>query len=343
MYSEKDFLLAHMAAVRARLLHDLIGIEEVPLLTSLMYGDWTPAMLLAHLGEYDQFYAVTAQCAAEGKLTHTVVDYSDIRDHKLRERVGTWSLEQCVNLLMSGRSHYVKTFRNLPEEALKKKHHFDWKFGDKTGSSSGTIRTWTKWRFQHDAGHMKDITDWRKTQRETYMIGSKTILLATMAAANDDFQSSAALVAADERETRKVCGEWTLTQLLGHLADWDIVYLSQLYAMIGKPFKKLKVDDSETATEATNARFIQARTGQTYEAALKDATNARKKLLAELTKLDETTLADIYGGDYSGYPTPYHLYWSALEHYLQHAADIRAALAVHMPKYLLSFKGPFTE
>jgi DinB superfamily len=342
MFDEKTLLIAHMAAVRARLLRDMIGIEELPLSSGWIYGDWTAANLLAHLGEYDNCHAHMVRDALAGRIAETGVDYTDIRDHLLKERVGTWSLEQSVDYFMKARTHFVDALREVPTDQLKKKHRFSWKFGDKTGRSQGTISTWAQWRYTHDVGHMDDLRQWYKRLPKTEAIGSQIILLAALEAARDDFYASAELVPIKERETRPVCGHWTLKDVLGHLADWDAFYLNTFYVMIGEPTTDLGWQD-EDDSDALNEKLVKARANQSFEQVWQESQSARSNLLTELRLISDEMLGDPYGGDDSPYPTPYHCFWSALEHYLDHAAVIRRELKVPFPKNLLTFKGPYTD
>ena len=43
------------------------------------------------------------------------------------------------------------------------------------------------------------------------------------------------------------------------------------------------------------------------------------------------------------FPTVYHCAWSALEHYLDHAAGLRRECQLQLPDELLTFHGPYTD
>src|SRR5258706_11836488 len=144
--------------------------------------------------------------AISGQLAKTGVDYSDTRDHLLPNRVGTWSLEKSVDFLLKSREEFVRVFKNVPDKELKIKQRFSWKFGNKTGRSTGTINTWGQWRFMHDAGHMSDLQEWHKTLSESPLPPSKIILYAALEVARDDLLATTALVPKDDRETIPVCG-----------------------------------------------------------------------------------------------------------------------------------------
>ena len=341
MSPEKDLILARMAAVRARLVRALINVDEQSLTTVRLYGDWTAAHLLAHLGEYDTLYAQVVRDAMSGELVTKGVDLTDIRDHLLPNRVGSWSLEKSVNFLQSSRAEFVDVFRTVPDEQLKKKVRYGWKFGSKTGRSQGMINTWAQARYNHDAGHMDDLDEWRKGLVETPLPPAAVIMHAALATARDDLLATAALVPPKERETRAVCGGWTLKDVLGHLADWDDWYLNAFYAMIGEPTKNLGWSDEDDGN-ALNEKLVQANRKKPFDKVWEHCVSARNALIHEMQSVSDDMLADPYGGEHSSYPSAYHCLWAAVDHYLEHAAGIRCELKVKFPKYLLQFKEPYT-
>ncbi len=340
MPTEKELIVARMAAIRARLLHELININEDALTTGHLYGDWTAANLLAHLGEHDTLYTQMVRDALSGELAQTGVDYTDTRDHLLPNRVGTWSLEKSVDFLLTSRTGFVKVFLSVPDDQLKAKQRFHWKFGIKEGRSQGTINTWGQWRYMHDAGHMGDLTEWRKTLPETPMPPSKIILHAALEASSDDLWATAALIPIDERETRPVCGTWTLKDVLGHLADWDDWYLNTFYAMVGEPTNNLGWKD-ESDGNALNEKLVAKNRKKSFKDVSNHCQSARAALVTEVQMISDDMLADPYGGEDGVYPTPYHCMWAALDHYLDHTAVIRRELRAKFPKYLLQFKSPY--
>ena len=342
MPTEKELIVARMAAVRVRLLRELIGIDEHALTTGHLYGDWTAANLLAHLGEYDSLYTQMVRDALSGQITKTGVDYTDTRDHLLPNRVGTWSLEKSTQFLLDSRTEFVKVFLSTPDDQLKARQRFSWKFGNKTGRSTGTINTWGQWRYLHDAGHMGDLQEWRKTLSESPLPPSKIILHAALEAARDDLWATAALVPISERETIPVCGNWTLKDVLGHLADWDDWYLNTFNAMIGEPTTNLGWSD-EGDGNVINEKQVVANRKQSLKQVSDHCRTARNALITELQSISDDMLADPYGGEHSSYPSAYHCLWAALDHYLDHASVIRRELKIKFPKYLLNFKGPYSS
>jgi hypothetical protein len=336
MFLEKDLLTAHMAAQRARILLECIGVDESTFMNTRIYGDWTPANLLAHLGEYDDCYAGMVRDALAGRITEQGVDYSAIRDHLLRERVGTWSLEQSVQLLMDARARFLEAFAQADDSTLNKGYRFGWKFGNKTGRSLGRISTWAKWRAMHDSGHWVDLKEWRKgLNLDAFSTGDRTVLKAALQAARADFTATAALVKPAERETRPVCGVWTLKDVVGHLVDWNHQHLRSVHTIIGEPVEPLEWDPDD---DVQNARMVEARKDQSWDAVSKDFTAVHLELVTQLDYLSEAMLSEPYSGGEVNEHSAYHVFWKALEHDLEHAAGLRRELGVKLPKALMTFK-----
>ncbi len=339
MMTEKQLLLARMAAHRARVLRDLIGVDEASFTQVRIYGDWNMAMLLAHLGEYDGFYAQAVLAALDGDLAAHGLDYTPIRDHLVPDRVGDWSLEESVDFMLRARANYVQTLAPVSEDDLRRKQRFNWTFGNKTGKSTKSIYTWTRERFLHDAGHHEDVREWMKKATRQDNAGPRSVMSAALQAASDDFWFSAALLDDAERDKRPVCGHWTLKDVVGHLADCDAYYSHAIGLLLDENPEPLELNDNEDQNE----KWVKARARQSFERVKTDALSARQTLLDKLATLGEEELSFPFMGEGVHYPNTYHCFWSALEHYLDHAAVLRRELGVAMPKYLLRFKGPYTD
>jgi hypothetical protein len=109
--------------------------------------------------------------------------------------------------------------------------------------------------------------------------------------------------------------------------------------MTGGPAQELDWPDDE---HVINGRIYAARRDQPWEWNWSDCREARRTLTDALERASEEVWRRPYDGRISSFPTLYHCAWSALEHYLDHAAVLRAELPVAMPKRLLRFKGPYT-
>jgi hypothetical protein len=89
-----------------------------------------------------------------------------------------------------------------------------------------------------------------------------------------------------------------------------------------------------------NAWLYERRKGEKWEQTWQDFRQNRCALHLRLLAVhDEDFLREQQGAPF---PTVYHCAWSALEHYLDHAAGMRRELQLSLPAELLSFQGPYT-
>jgi hypothetical protein len=166
---------------------------------------------------------------------------------------------------------------------------------------------------------------------------SKLAMMQALQAAELDMLMSLLLVDVGERDTRRLCGEWTSRELLGHLADSNIQYQAWLAELQGGPKSTLPWDDD---LNKINAYLVEQRAGQSWSDQWTDFRNSSRNLLDALHQVPEASfLAPCAHGRYA---TIYNLAWSAAEHYLEHAAGVRKAYALEVPPCLLEFHGPYT-
>jgi hypothetical protein len=169
---------------------------------------------------------------------------------------------------------------------------------------------------------------------------SKEIIVAALEAAEIDLLTTFNLIPADERDSRLVCGFWTLHDLVGHLADWDIYFLNWLGVLRGDAPKALYWDEDG---DAFNQWLWQQRQGESWEKSWNDFRTNRRVLLEHLAQVATDDLLRVQPPNpYVSYPTIYNCAWSALEHFLDHAAGVRGALGLPLGQRLLRFQGPYT-
>lgn len=228
----------------------------------------------------------------------------------------------------SGRARWLREMIGVDEQNLKTMPvDGDWRSLAQNGS------------YEDFYWSIRQIRKWRKSLPKGDGTGSKEVLLAALESARMDFQVSADLVQESERETRPVCGVWTLKDVLGHLADWDDLFMKWLKIGLGEDVPTFAFDADG---DAQNAKMAEARKDKTWLQNWTDCQNTRQTLIDRLQATDEADINRRYVGNRRTFPTVYHCAWSALEHYLDHAAILRRELGVPIPKFLLTFKGPYT-
>jgi hypothetical protein len=165
-------------------------------------------------------------------------------------------------------------------------------------------------------------------------------MLAALRAAEIDLLMTFRLVPRDEVDSRALCGVWTLNELAGHLADWDRYFLYWLGLLRGNaPQIMLWDDDGDLFNHALQMQ----RQGDRWEKTWVDFRTNRTDLHDAFAKVPtEDFIGQQPSNEHVAYPTIYHCAWSALEHYLDHAAGVRRALQLSLPSELLHFNGPYT-
>jgi hypothetical protein len=170
--------------------------------------------------------------------------------------------------------------------------------------------------------------------------GSKAMMLVAMQAAEIDLLTTLSLIPSEERLTHPVCGFWTLHGLAGHLADWDVYFLNWLGVLRSDEPQTLYWDEDG---DAFNHWLWQRRQGEAWEKTWRDFRTNRKVLFDSFAQVSaDEFMRDQPPNAHISYPTIYHCAWSALEHYLDHAAGVRRQLGLALPEELLHFQGPYT-
>jgi len=312
--ANRQHLLARLAAERAGLLEQLIGLEERMLTEVPVLDSWTVKDLLAHIAAWDRWELRQMEHMAAGE----VPDLSAVRDVDGYNAsvVAAWrdrTLAEVLAELQEARAAWVAWMQTLPEEEFFRERLFageDWSF-------SGCVEV--QWR--HDAEHAAQIAAWREAEGLEAKTGPKAVLLAALDAARQELLAAAALVPPEERASRPVCGYWTLKDVLGHIADWEWLGVDGLRQMAaGHP---LQVDYNGDE-EAWNRAHAAARRDQPWEAVWTDFQTARQALLEVLEGMSQADLDRSLPTRWGLEMTPYRWVCSWLTHDREHAQGLRS-------------------
>jgi len=337
---DSNLIQARLAASRARLLRSLIGLKTETLETFPVFADWTAANLLAHIGDYDALFVERFEKVMQGKESQIASINDDStpnnplgkRNAELHERIKHWGLERSLSYLIGSRTSFLRVLGQVSEEDLHRPRQVPW--------GETTLYEWTRWRWEHDENHTRDIDKWRGSLPETDVPGAKGILVAGLQAAMDDFLASTALVPSSEQETRPICGTWTLKDVCGHMADWDAYFNNTARRMLGLGDVPL---DWNPDWQSANEQMAEARRDQPWAVVVGDFVRNSMQLQDTLQEASEAALNRPYNSSSSPYRAAYYCFWSALEHYLDHAAITRKELPMmDVPEHLLVFEGPYT-
>jgi hypothetical protein len=174
-----------------------------------------------------------------------------------------------------------------------------------------------QWR--HDAEHAAQIAAWRESEGLKRKIGPKAVLLAALDAARQELLAAAALVPAEERTSRPVCGEWTLKDVLGHVADWEWFGVEGLRQMAAGQAPQVEhVQD----IDAWNQTHAEARRDQPWETVGADLHAARRALLDVLEEMSQAQLGRSFPFPWGPEGTPYRWIWVYFRHDREHAQGL---------------------
>jgi hypothetical protein len=166
---------------------------------------------------------------------------------------------------------------------------------------------------------------------------SQTEMLQALRASELDMLVTLMFVPEAERPTACVFGDWTLNQTVGHLADWDSFYLDSLRELEGNSLgARHWPEDADEMSQL----LMQMRSRVSFEQNWRDFRVNRIALIESLERMRPDRFLQATPG--KRFETPYHLAWSALDHFLEHVTHARTELGMHLPDHLLSFKGPFS-
>jgi len=319
----RSFLISHLAAARAALLGKLLGLDEQPLTEAPVLDHWTIKDILAHIAAWDRWEYQTMRRMAEGESP----DFAAVQDVDRFNAavVATWRerpLGEVLAELEDARATWVAWLQALPvEEFFQRRRYdnYDWSFPD-------CLRV----QWEHDTEHAEQIAAWREArglrgEPWNTQTGSKEVLLAALAAAREELLTAAALVPPEERTSRRVCGEWTLKDVLGHIADWEWLGVEGLRHMAaGQPPQVEHVED----VDAWNRAHAEARHEQSWDEVWADFHAARRALLAILEGMDQDDLGRLFSTPWVDQCTPYAWAFVHLAHDREHAEDLRKVCGV---------------
>ncbi len=312
--SYRQTLLARLAAERARLLAQVMYLDEEVLTGEIVWGGWTARDILAHIAAWDawEHRTMRAMVEREDPDFSALADFDATNAAFLAERRDL-SLGQVLDELEAARGAWVVWLEALPLEAFFEARSYggyDWTFA--------SVPLCVQW--EHDAHHARRIAAWRERAEHRGKSGPKVVLCAALGAAREELLAAAALVPAEQRSTRLVCGRWTLRDMLGHIADWEIFGAEGIRLMAaGQP----PLVEAVTDIDAWNEVHAAARAGQPWEQVWDDFHAARRVLVGALEGMHEGDLGRLYPFPWGPQGTPYQWAEVFFDHDRSHARGLR--------------------
>lgn len=315
---QRRHLLAGLAAERAGLLWQLVGLDERMLVELPVFNSWTAKDVLAHIAAWDEVVTERIECVVAGREEEIIVFTGadeDARNAAFHAERKDWSLRQTVDTLMMVRADFLAAQARLPDEAFYRLRHFP--------EGEAPVHEWAQWRARHDVAHAADLATWRERLGLERGVGPKQVLLAGLTAAREALLVAAALVPPEERTSLPVCGEWTLKDVLAHVVDWEWIGVAGLRDMAaGRSPQVEPIED----IDAWNRVHAEARHDQPWEEVWADLHEARGALLETLDGMGQAGLGGSFSFPWGQKGTAYWWVCVYVAHDREHAEGLREAV-----------------
>ena len=313
MAARRRWLVARLAAERAGLLAGLWGLDERSLTGVPVVGDWTVKDLLAHIAAWDRWEERTMRAMASGEVADLTA--TDDFDGTNAGFVTAWpehGLEAVVAELGEARAELLAWVESLQEEVFFEPRFY--------GGDDWSFPAVLQIQWEHDADHGEQIGAWREAGGLRGTSGTKAVAVAALEAARGDLLAAADLVPAEVRESWPMCGEWTLKDVLGHIADWELFGAEGLRMMAAGQAPSVEpVED----VDAWNQIHAAARQEQSWEVVWDDLYGARRAMMDVLRGMAEEQLTITYPFPWGVEGTAYDWLSVYVGHDREHAREVK--------------------
>jgi hypothetical protein len=308
-------LLALMALERARLLAQLLALDEESLTRSEFFEGHTVVALLAHIAAWDRTHQERLALVLAGQASEIVSLELDVRNAQLLAEHEGLSVAQAVAALTDARARFLKVLAEAPDAQLHEPVTLPW-------ADASPLRSWAVWRARHDALHRADVERWRRDRQPEPAIGPRALLYAALEASHDALLALAGLVPEAEREERPIVEHWSARDILGHVADWERYGSDCLRS-------EDAAEDEVGDVDVWNELHAAPRRGDSFDTVVAALNQSGAALIAALAERPlGMTLPHRWGRRISAYA------WakSYVDHALEHVEMLQAALLGHVPR-----------
>ena len=321
--TQRAQLLARLAAERSYLLLKLERLDEATLMSEPIAGEWTAAVLLAHLAYWEAFAADRLGKLADGRRHEIrplgVDDTVDGRNATLQPQFAGLSFSEAVALLQKERRSFLLALGQFSDEFLERQVRVrsGWRVRP---------RSWATWSYRHDAEHAAEIARWRQTQPPldpSRRVIHRALLRLLLGLSQQEFLTLAALLPADERETRPLDGEWTLKQIIGHLVDYERLGIIALKAVAAE--REPAYDELIPDFDAFNNSRGPVWAVMSWNEVWAHYRATRRALLLITETLPDTALARPFAAPWMEMTTPCGFLLDMAQHQREHASALRRA------------------
>lgn len=300
---------------RAGLYLALLGLDEQTLAHEPLCGVWTAQDVLAHIAGWEVRAARHLPDILADQGLHILgVEETPYNTEQVALRQAVPLAEQ-LDELVGALESIARTLDGVDTAALAQPRRVPW--GEI--SVEGQIRM----EAEHNAGHADEIRTWRKAAQAGYRPGPRCLLEAALQMSRWALERLAARMPTATRDQAPICGEWTLKDVIGHIADWEVAGTAAAEAMRAGALPSLPATPEQI--DAWNAGHAARRRGEAWEATWAAYTAAMYKTDAILASLSDAELSHIYPSP-GWFTSTYNCFAMLVDHNVEHSRQIAAWL-----------------
>ncbi len=326
-------MLARLAAERAFLLSLFEGLDDETLSNATIAGGWTAAGMLAHLANWEAFFADRLGKLAHGRRAEiaplTGEDPIQERNASMKARFDALRFSEGVAISRKERRGLLLALDQLPDELLFKRVRIrpGWRI---------TPHKWVGVPIEHDAEHAADVERWREgypPNDPAIRRIHRDLLRPILSLSRQELLALAALVPPAERETRPLEGSWTLKQILGHLVEYERLGVVALKAVAAghEPAYESTFTDWDAFNNERAGRWAETSWEETWA----HYQTTRRAMLLAAEALSYEALARPFTAPWLETTTACGYLLDMAQHEQEHAGVLRRALGVRpLPRRL---------
>ncbi|MFN8441351.1 MAG: DinB family protein [Caldilineaceae bacterium] len=303
---------AQLSASFRELCKTLAQLQPEEIDSGRMNNGWCPKALLAHIAFWDEAQTARMQALLRGQpLPRNIREAWQANDQRAREDESK-SLAQVLATAELNRQRMVDFVGNLDVQIF----HQELTEGERTLSPLKLFQHMVR----HTQGHHNELSDycgsldrWTRQSLRRFIIQQYTTLMDSIGGLDE-----ATIL------TTKVCGTWSIRDVLTHVLSWNEY---EYKVLKGWPDPKLdtiaewKFQEQET-TDSINARLLAARSDLDMIAIVDWLTTYHRKVLRLFDKANDEELSSTADIDWGRPFAMSGFIYSMSMHDLEHAEDI---------------------
>jgi hypothetical protein len=306
-------IIAYVKYGRIALLESIEALSQREMTQIPVYDTWAVKDILAHIIGWDQRVIKIVPLIVQDMASQ--VPGVDVESHN-RQSVAAWkdrSLAEVMAALESAHLQIIDILANLDFTEIDRRH-------DRNGRVI-TIRSYViEVMVEHERLHAAEIELWRKALD---LAIDPAAIRATLEQSRTNFMDLLSRLHQADGADNKVIGTWSLSDLVGHVADWEQRIVDAAYHIYDPALPQVPPLSSASEEAVWNEIMATKRTGKSWQENYADLQKAQQAM--------DTLLAALKPGDWKlrgPYPWPddqgtvAELIVQAAEHYEDHLPDL---------------------